>query len=121
MFRCTEFPSFCPQFGYKNKELRYPIRKPVEEPEPELKPAELERQKNQTDFIKRNREKAKGRAAEKTERPAANTVTLTQDQLNAILASVGRLSSGKENGLRISIGVYKFAQVSCVKPHIIFG
>ncbi|XP_071082407.1 coiled-coil domain-containing protein 66-like isoform X2 [Haliotis cracherodii] len=119
------------KFGYKNKELRHPIRSqpndggPLEEdvfvyrhvsnttsqPDKVMVAADKKPQnpvRPEKDFIRRNRERyaeKKKRQADtvKTEHPMANTVTLTQDQLNAILASVGKMASGKENALRISI------------------
>lgn len=53
-------------------------------------------------FIRRNRDKVTSKPQEQKE--GEKTVTLTQDQLNAILASVGKVASGKESALRISIG-----------------
>lgn len=94
------------QFGYKNNTQRFPIRRhpadrhhvdtdlvslTPDEPLPPPKPAK--------NFIKRNREKI---AAKKTEPPS--TVTLTQEQLNAILKSVGKVAGGSENAVKITVG-----------------
>ncbi|XP_067683972.1 coiled-coil domain-containing protein 66-like isoform X2 [Haliotis asinina] len=118
------------KFGYKSKDLRHPIRSNPNGGAPSEEEVYVYRHDNNTtskpdkvnatdkkppnpprpekDFIRRNREryveKKKKQANDmKADHPMANTVTLTQDQLNAILASVGKLASGKENALRISI------------------
>ena len=62
-----------------------------DEPPPPPKPVK--------NFIKKNREKL---AAPKKD--TTGTVTLTQDQLNAILQSVGKVAGGSEDALKISIG-----------------
>lgn len=104
------------QYGYKNKGLKIPIRNdPYNRDQDEQEPA-LEPAKPKVDFIKRNRQKATGKAinsAENGDKPGLrplkkdkNGVTLTQKQLNAILASVGQVATGKEDNVRISIGKY---------------
>ena len=76
------------------------------EEEPEEKP-----KKPPKNFIQQNREKAKSKVV-KGKKPAKGddpnkTVTLTQEQLNAILASVGKVAGGEEDKLRISFGKVK--------------
>ncbi|KAL4226045.1 post-embryonic retina morphogenesis in camera-type eye [Mactra antiquata] len=93
------------KFGYKKKEQRFPIRRypgdkhhvesdlvslTPDEPPPPPKPAK--------NFIKRNKQKVTTNKKE-----PASTVTLTQDQLNAILKSVGKVAGGSENAIKISI------------------
>lgn len=72
------------------------LLQPIEQPEEEKpkKPAK--------NFIKKNRETMGKKAAKNKEN--GNLVTLTQEQLNAILASVGKVASGREDTLRISMG-----------------
>ncbi|XP_045166612.2 trichohyalin-like isoform X3 [Mercenaria mercenaria] len=92
------------KFGYKKNDQRFPIRKfpndrhhidtdlvslTPDEPHPPPKPAK--------NFIKRNKEKV----APKAEPPS--TVTLTQEQLNAILRSVGKVAGGSENAVKITV------------------
>ncbi|XP_046560226.1 LOW QUALITY PROTEIN: coiled-coil domain-containing protein 66-like [Haliotis rubra] len=123
-------PNKTRKFGYKSKDMRHPIRSNPNDGDPFEEEVYVYRHDNTTskpdmvnatadkkppnpprpekDFIRRNREryaeKKKKQANDvKVEHPMANTVTLTQDQLNAILASVGKMASGKENALRISI------------------
>ncbi|CAC5413050.1 unnamed protein product [Mytilus coruscus] len=100
------------KFGYKSRDQRFNLRQyptdmtadadnllqPVEQPEEEKpkKPAK--------NFIKRNRE-TMGKKTKNKEN--GNLVTLTQEQLNAILASVGKVASGKEDTLRISMDADK--------------
>ena len=97
------------QFGYKKREQRFPLRRhagdrqeedhgfgtltPEDAPPPPKPPAK--------DFIKRNKERL---AAQTKKKDQNSTVTLTQEQLNAILKSVGKITGGKENALKISIG-----------------
>lgn len=96
------------QFGYKKKEQRFPIRRypgdrhqvetdlvtlSPDEPPPPPKPAK--------NFIKRNRQKVTAK------KEAPNSVTLTQEQLNAILKSVGKVAGGSENAVKISIGLLR--------------
>ncbi|KAK7101605.1 coiled-coil domain-containing protein 66-like isoform X2 [Littorina saxatilis] len=102
------------KFGYKNKQLRHAIRRPeseyIEEPIDKPKPGK--------DFIKKNREEVKKyqadwdkenysrnsfRSGATSSEIKPGTVTLTQDQLNALLATVGKLKPGEGSGLRISI------------------
>ena len=98
---------FCfSQFGYKQKELRHPIRKP----QPELPASNYSTVRNgrsPENFVKKNRDSIGRGASDSTQgtKLAPNTVTLTQDQLNSILASVGRLnSSGADSELQLIIG-----------------
>ncbi|XP_052284957.1 trichohyalin-like isoform X3 [Dreissena polymorpha] len=89
------------KFGYKQRNQRFPVRRYAddrhhvdtdlvsltpEEPHPPPKPVK--------NFIQRNREKVK---------KPEGTVTLTQEQLNAILRSVGKVAGGSENAVKISI------------------
>lgn len=67
-------------------------------------PAEEKPKKPAKNFIKRNRETL----GKKSSKNQDSTVTLTQEQLNAILASVGKVASGREEGLRISFGIHFF-------------
>ena len=101
--------SFQFQFSYKKKAQPFPIRRyagdthnvdtgigtltPDDQPPPQPKPPA----KN---FIKRNREKIT--APKKGDKNS--TVTLTEEQLNAILKSVGKITGGQEKALKISIG-----------------
>lgn len=93
------------KFGYKQKSQRFPVRRfpgdrhqvdsdlvalTPDEPPPPPKPAK--------NFIKKNREKVTAK------KDTTGTVTLTQDQLNAILQSVGKVASGDEEAVKISIG-----------------
>lgn len=73
-------------------------------PLPDEKQHEAEKPKKPVkNFIQKNREKAgKGKKVKGDEKNG--TVTLTQDQLDAILASVGKVASGEEEKLKISIG-----------------
>ncbi|KAL5013997.1 hypothetical protein ScPMuIL_008267, partial [Solemya velum] len=87
------------KFGYKKREQRFLVRK---------HPGNLDRYPVEDANIlggkinsERNREKVTSKPQEQKE--PEKTVTLTQDQLNAILASVGKVASGKESALRISI------------------
>ena len=112
-------PFWFPQYGYKTKELRHTIRKP--EPEYIEEPAQKPK-KPSRDFIKKNREQYRMQKQDddkenhrsnsaSTGRPSseikAGTVTLTQDQLNALLATVGKLKPGEGGSLRISIGSWE--------------
>jgi hypothetical protein len=73
-------------------------------PLPDDKPQEPEKPKKPVkNFIQKNREKI-GRGKKVKDEDKNGTVTLTQDQLNAILASVGKVASGEEEKLKISIG-----------------
>ncbi|XP_071141203.1 golgin subfamily A member 6-like protein 22 isoform X4 [Mytilus edulis] len=97
------------KFGYKSRDQRFTLRQyptdmtadsdnllqPIEQPEEEKpkKPAK--------NFIKKNRETMGKKATKNKEN--GNLVTLTQEQLNAILASVGKVASGREDALRISM------------------
>jgi len=94
----------CCQFGYKARQQRFPVRRfpedqhytetdlvaltPDEPPPPPKPPAK--------NFIQRNKQKV-------VKKPDS-TVTLTQEQLNAILRSVGKVAGGSENAVKISIG-----------------
>ncbi|XP_034304544.2 trichohyalin isoform X10 [Magallana gigas] len=74
----------------------------VLKPLPDDKQQEPEKPKKPVkNFIQKNREKIvrgkKGKDDDKN-----GTVTLTQDQLNAILASVGKVATGEEDELKIS-------------------
>eukprot|EP00105_Crassostrea_gigas_P041682 XP_019925830.1 PREDICTED: zinc finger CCCH domain-containing protein 13 isoform X13 [Crassostrea gigas] len=74
----------------------------VLKPLPDDKQQETEKPKKPVkNFIQKNREKIvrgkKGKDDDKN-----GTVTLTQDQLNAILASVGKVATGEEDELKIS-------------------
>ncbi|KAK3601584.1 hypothetical protein CHS0354_027829 [Potamilus streckersoni] len=72
-------------------------------------PTEDEKSKKPTkNFIKKNKENfARRDGRKKTQSAGDKTVTLTQEQLNAILASVGKVASGKEDALRILIDADK--------------
>ncbi|OWF39338.1 Coiled-coil domain-containing protein 66 [Mizuhopecten yessoensis] len=98
------------KFGYKRKDQRFTIRKDpnnTEDLEPE--PGKDDDSTPKPNFIERNRHLAasKNKGKKPTLRPLkqspTGTVTLTQDQLNAILASVGKVATGEEDNLRISI------------------
>nr|XP_022297380.1 trichohyalin-like isoform X15 [Crassostrea virginica] len=72
-------------------------------PLPDEKQHEAEKPKKPVkNFIQKNREKA-GRGKKVKGDEKNGTVTLTQDQLDAILASVGKVASGEEEKLKISI------------------
>lgn len=71
--------------------------------QPAEEPVEEKPKKPAKNFIKRNREQLVRKNKNKEN---DQTVTLTQEQLNAILASVGKVASGKEDALRISIGTF---------------
>lgn len=106
--------SHCGQFGYKSKDLRHPVRKPepamIEEPPTK----EAKSAKPAKDFIKKNREQFRPQRFDRESRDNRSdknsteikpgTVTLTQEQLNALLTTVGKLKLGEANALRISIG-----------------
>lgn len=89
----------------------------VLKPLPDDKQQEPEKPKKPVkNFIQKNREKIvrgkKGKDDDKN-----GTVTLTQDQLNAILASVGKVASGEEDKLKISFGkswgrIYWFCSIT---------
>ncbi|XP_078339343.1 uncharacterized protein LOC111106830 isoform X12 [Crassostrea virginica] len=101
---------------YKTRKQPFEIRhhpKNYDRIEPEvdniLKPLADEKQheaekpkKPVKNFIQKNREKA-GRGKKVKGDEKNGTVTLTQDQLDAILASVGKVASGEEEKLKISI------------------
>ncbi|XP_062606518.1 trichohyalin-like isoform X7 [Saccostrea cucullata] len=72
-------------------------------PLPDDKPKEPEKPKKPAkNFIQKNRERlGKGKKGKEDEKDG--TVTLTQEQLNAILASVGKVASGEEEKLKIHI------------------
>ncbi|ESO89944.1 hypothetical protein LOTGIDRAFT_164641, partial [Lottia gigantea] len=90
------------KFGYKQKNLHHPLRNINKTPV--LQPEEIKKPKPEKDFVKRNRERIhKKQVSKKDTGINSGTVTLTQEQLNAILQSVGNLKEGKENALRISI------------------
>ncbi|XP_060079427.1 trichohyalin-like [Ylistrum balloti] len=98
------------KFGYKRKDQRYSIRtNPHNVVELETEPNKEEDDVHKPNFIERNRQLAatKNKGKKPTLRPLkkspTDTVTLTQDQLNAILASVGKVASGEEDNLRISL------------------
>ncbi|XP_055999153.1 trichohyalin-like isoform X25 [Ostrea edulis] len=84
-------------------------------PLPDDKPQEPEKVKKPVkNFIQKNREKiGKGKKAKDDDKNG--TVTLTQDQLNAILASVGKVASGEEDKLKISIDP-KYHEVTIESP-----
>ena len=71
--------------------------------QPAEEPVEEKPKRPAKNFIKRNREQLVKKNKNKEN---DQTVTLTQEQLNAILASVGKVASGKEDALRISIGMF---------------
>lgn len=83
-------------------------------PLPDDKPQEPEKVKKPVkNFIQKNREKiGKGKKAKDDDKNG--TVTLTQDQLNAILASVGKVASGEEDKLKISIGMLIEMHITCM-------
>ncbi|XP_069100936.1 coiled-coil domain-containing protein 66-like isoform X3 [Argopecten irradians] len=98
------------KFGYKQKDQRFSIRtNPSNTVELEPEPIKDDDSTPKPNFIERNRQLAAGKNKGKkpTLRPLkkspTDTVTLTQDQLNAILASVGKVATGEEDNLRISI------------------
>ena len=96
------------KFGYKNRDQRFNLRQyPTDLTtdvdnllQPAEEPVEEKPKKPAKNFIKRNREQLVRKNKNKEN---DQTVTLTQEQLNAILASVGKVASGKEDALRISI------------------
>ena len=102
------------QYGYKSKDLRHPVRKIGEENnenEVEQKDEKKEEKKyKQPDFVKKNRGKFHKTKESKSDQNIADkgTVTLTQEQLNAILESVGKLATGTDKSLRINIGNRQF-------------
>lgn len=65
---------------------------PDEPPPPPPKPAK--------NFIRKNKEKVTAPKKGGT----TGTVTLTQEQLNTILRSVGKVAGGSEDAVKISIG-----------------
>ncbi|XP_061195535.1 zinc finger CCCH domain-containing protein 13-like isoform X8 [Saccostrea echinata] len=72
-------------------------------PLPDDKPKEPEKPKKPAkNFIQKNRERL-GKGKKGKEDKKDGTVTLTQEQLNAILASVGKVASGEEDKLKIHI------------------
>ncbi|XP_041349302.1 coiled-coil domain-containing protein 66-like [Gigantopelta aegis] len=100
------------KYGYKSKDLRHPVRQPADENFHNNKNAEEqndekkeEKKEKRKDFIKRNREKfnENKKLGSNSNQAEKGTVTLTQDQLNAILESVGKIAAGKGKGLRINI------------------
>ena len=121
----------CQQFGYKQKAQTFPIRKvqTVQEAEAEIRPAAPRRPapaKNAVaaaaddrsaakraggsgkvpkdsgkDFVRRNAQKVSGKRKEGPK--DVNTIALTQDQLNAILKTIGQVT-GSENVASVEIG-----------------
>ncbi|GFO03434.1 hypothetical protein PoB_002993900 [Plakobranchus ocellatus] len=104
------------KFGYKSKNLRHPIRQPDYQAELERMQQAAEEEKRKfnkknTDFIRRNRERYKpkendGQPAPGSTHIAPGTVTLTQEQLAALLKTLGKTShggGGTASPLRISI------------------
>ncbi|RUS78174.1 hypothetical protein EGW08_014062, partial [Elysia chlorotica] len=103
------------KFGYKTKNLRHPIRQPDYEEEIERmqKAADEEKRKfnkKNTDFIRKNRERYRPKENPGVPAPGSThispgTVTLTQDQLAALLKTLGKTSNsgGSDNPRRISI------------------
>ncbi|XP_060602947.1 trichohyalin-like isoform X3 [Ruditapes philippinarum] len=92
------------KFGYKKNDQRFPIRRfpndkhhvesdlvtlTPDEPPPPPKPAK--------NFIMRNKKKVTA------QKEPPSTVTLTQEQLNAILRSVGKVAGGSENAVKITV------------------
>ncbi|XP_041348405.1 uncharacterized protein LOC121367990 isoform X2 [Gigantopelta aegis] len=93
------------KFGYKKKDMRHPVRKPQPE-EPVSTYSTVRNGRSPENFIKKNRDSLGQPASNSTtgSKLNPNTVTLTQEQLNAILASVGRLnSSGTDSELHLII------------------
>ncbi|XP_052780199.1 trichohyalin-like isoform X3 [Mya arenaria] len=91
------------KFGYKQRNQRFQVRRfagddhhvetdlvslTPDEPPPPPKPVK--------NFIKKNKAKVSTQKQD-------GTVTLTQEQLNAILRSVGKVAGGSENAVKISI------------------
>ncbi|XP_033746697.1 trichohyalin-like isoform X2 [Pecten maximus] len=97
------------KFGYKRKDQRFSIRTNPNDVDLEPEPIKDEDSTPKPNFIERNRQLAvsKNKGKKPTLRPIkkspTGTMTLTQDQLNAILASVGKVASGEEDNLRISV------------------
>ncbi|KAK6177210.1 hypothetical protein SNE40_015356 [Patella caerulea] len=98
------------KYGYKERALRHPIRNTASKAENhQFEETQIINNKKplkpDKNFIKKNRDKLAGKSVhnEKNKPLNGGTVTLTQEQLNAILESVGNLREGKENALRISI------------------
>ncbi|GFR94335.1 myosin-10-like [Elysia marginata] len=104
------------KFGYKSKSLRHPIRQPDYEEELERMQKAVEEDKRKfnkrnTDFIRKNRERYRpkenaGAPVPGTTHIAPGTVTLTQDQLAALLKTLGKSShdgGSSDSPLRISI------------------
>ncbi|KAL3852949.1 hypothetical protein ACJMK2_016554 [Sinanodonta woodiana] len=105
-------------FNYKVKSQPFDVRKHprnydklVEEDNffKPKEPTEDEKSKKPAkNFIRKNKENfARRDGRKKTQSASDKTVTLTQEQLNAILASVGKVASGKEDALRILIDADK--------------
>ncbi|XP_012939350.1 trichohyalin isoform X4 [Aplysia californica] len=101
------------KFGYKSKKLRHAIRRPDDQAVLEAFEAEKELEKkkfNQSnkDFIRNNKDRFKPKEEPPQARPGSQhitpgTVTLTQEQLAALLASLGKTKdTGGDNPLKIS-------------------
>ncbi|CAL1547997.1 unnamed protein product [Lymnaea stagnalis] len=100
------------KFGYKTRKLRHPIRQPDEDEillqmEVEKEEEKKKFNKNNKDFIRKNRERFKSKGEEQgppvgTTQIKPGTVTLTQDQLTALLTSLGRVTGEKSSPLKIN-------------------
>ncbi|KAH9508046.1 hypothetical protein Btru_052697 [Bulinus truncatus] len=101
------------KIDYKSRKLRHPIRQPNEDEILAQMEAEKEEEKrkfnkNNKDFIKKNRERFRTKGQEQHIAPGETeikpgTVTLTQEQLTALLASLGKTGAGQNSAMKIKI------------------
>uniref|UniRef100_A0A2C9KHI8 CCDC66 domain-containing protein n=1 Tax=Biomphalaria glabrata TaxID=6526 RepID=A0A2C9KHI8_BIOGL len=102
------------KIDYKTRKLRHPIRQPNEEEILAQMEAQKEEEKKKfnksnKDFIKQNRQRFKAKSQEQQVHPGTQirpgTVTLTQDQLTALLASLGKtgIAADKDSPIKIKI------------------
>nr|KAI8728062.1 trichohyalin-like [Biomphalaria glabrata] len=102
------------KIDYKTRKLRHPIRQPNEEEifaqmEAQKEEEKKKFNKSNKDFIKQNRQRFKAKSQEQQVHPGTQirpgTVTLTQDQLTALLASLGKtgIAADKDSPIKIKI------------------
>ncbi|KAK0041536.1 trichohyalin [Biomphalaria pfeifferi] len=102
------------KIDYKTRKLRHPIRQPNEEEILAQMEAQKEEEKKKfnksnKDFIKQNRQRFKAKSQEQQVHPGTQirpgTVTLTQNQLTALLASLGKtgIAADKDSPIKIKI------------------
>ncbi|XP_055882885.1 trichohyalin-like isoform X4 [Biomphalaria glabrata] len=102
------------KIDYKTRKLRHPIRQPNEEEifaqmEAQKEEEKKKFNKSNKDFIKQNRQRFKSKSQEQQVHPGTQirpgTVTLTQDQLTALLASLGKtgIAADKDSPIKIKI------------------